>query len=158
MARVHIGPRNLETYSRVSIRALDVCYLITNKTTETPLKEIGSGGVRTCFCNASPFCLEIISTLIIKMHSENCIKNPEFKNVTVVATNPGGTGDSRCFSTNTPRSMKFQQRFIMKSFMSMIQRLPDPTFGLAAETSVIDLAELAFDEAHSGERHCLYPR
>lgn len=78
-------------------------------------------------------------------------QNPEFKDITVVTVNPGGIGDSRVFTSNTPRSVKLQQKFIMKPFMSVIHRLVDPTFRSAAEAG-IELAELAVDKAHPGER------
>jgi len=78
-------------------------------------------------------------------------QDPKFKNITVVGINPGGLGDSRVFGKNTPRSMRIMQRFIMKPFMSVINRLADPTFRSSAEAGV-DVAELAVNKAHPGER------
>ncbi|KAI1254407.1 hypothetical protein MGN70_003809 [Eutypa lata] len=86
-----------------------------------------------------------------RMPPDLCPKNPEFKDITVVTVNPGGIGDSRVFTSNTPRSVKLQQKFIMKPFMSVIHRLVDPTFRSAAEAGV-ELAELAVDKARPGER------
>jgi hypothetical protein len=79
------------------------------------------------------------------------LKNPKFQNITVVTINPGGLGDSRAFTSNTPRSVKLTQRFILKPFMSVIHRLADPTFRSSAEAGV-DVAELAVGKAHPGER------
>ncbi|KAH8647545.1 putative short-chain dehydrogenase [Tricladium varicosporioides] len=77
-------------------------------------------------------------------------QNPKFKNITVVTINPGGLGDSRAFTTNTPSSVKLLQSLVMKPFMSVINRLADPTFRTSAEAGV-DIAELAVDKAHPGE-------
>ncbi|TVY15817.1 WW domain-containing oxidoreductase [Lachnellula arida] len=78
-------------------------------------------------------------------------QNPRFKNITVVAINPGGLGDSRVFTTNTPRSTKLTQRLILKPFMWVINRLVDPTFRSSADAGV-DVAELAVGKARPGER------
>ncbi|KAI0009267.1 putative short-chain dehydrogenase [Xylariaceae sp. FL0662B] len=78
-------------------------------------------------------------------------QNPNFKDITVVAINPGGLGDSRCFTTNTSLSVKLAQKFVLKPFMSVIHRLADPTFRSSAEAAV-DVIELAVDKAHRGER------
>ncbi|RYP81148.1 hypothetical protein DL770_005973 [Monosporascus sp. CRB-9-2] len=73
-----------------------------------------------------------------------------FKNITVVAINPGGIGDSRCFRSNTPSSIRLQS-LIIKWLIPVINRLFDPTFRSAAEAGV-DLIDLAVDKAHPGER------
>ncbi|ETS75028.1 hypothetical protein PFICI_13512 [Pestalotiopsis fici W106-1] len=78
-------------------------------------------------------------------------KNPKFKNITAVAINPGGLADSRAFTSNTPRSIQLLQTFIVKPFMGVINRLADPTLRSSAAAGV-DLAELAVNKAHPGER------
>ncbi|TVY85677.1 WW domain-containing oxidoreductase [Lachnellula willkommii] len=78
-------------------------------------------------------------------------QNRKFKNITVVAINPGGLGDSRVFTTNTPRSIQLTQRFILKPFMWVINSLVDPTFRSSADAGV-DVAELAVGKARPGER------
>ncbi|KAI1213587.1 putative short-chain dehydrogenase [Annulohypoxylon truncatum] len=78
-------------------------------------------------------------------------QNPRFKNITAVAINPGGLGDSRCFTTNTARSTQLAQRFVLKPFMSMIRYLADPTFRSSAEAAV-DVIKLAVDKAYQGEQ------
>ncbi|XDG05315.1 hypothetical protein ABKA04_004930 [Annulohypoxylon sp. FPYF3050] len=78
-------------------------------------------------------------------------KDPRFKNITVVAINPGGLGDSRCFTSNTPLSVQLTQTFILKPFMPIIRHLADPTFRSSAETAS-DVVKLAVDEEYQGEQ------
>ncbi|CAG8978083.1 hypothetical protein HYALB_00000755 [Hymenoscyphus albidus] len=78
-------------------------------------------------------------------------QNPKFKNITVVAINPGGLGDSHVFQINTPRSVQLMQTFIMKPFMSVINYLVDPTFRSSAAAG-LGAAEFAVGKAHTGER------
>jgi NAD(P)-dependent dehydrogenase (short-subunit alcohol dehydrogenase family) len=78
-------------------------------------------------------------------------KSPEFKSITAVTINPGGLGDSRAFSTNTPRSIQLMQKLILKPLMPVINRLADSTFRSSAAAGV-DVAELAVCAAHAGER------
>ncbi|KAI1661765.1 putative short-chain dehydrogenase [Daldinia decipiens] len=77
-------------------------------------------------------------------------QNQKFKNITAVAINPGGLGDSRAFTSNTPRSIQLAQKFVLKPFMSIIQYLADPTFRSSAEAAK-DVIKLAVDEAYQGE-------
>lgn len=79
------------------------------------------------------------------------IKNPKLKDIAVVTINPGGLGDSRCFTSNTPQSMQLKQTFILKPLMGVINRLVDSTFRSSAEAGR-DIAELAVNKAYSGER------
>lgn len=78
-------------------------------------------------------------------------KNPKFKNITAVAINPGGLGDSRAFTSNTPRSVQLAQKFVLKPFMSIIHRLADPTFRSSAEAAK-DVIKLAVDKAYQSEQ------
>ncbi|KAI8954356.1 putative short-chain dehydrogenase [Xylaria longipes] len=79
------------------------------------------------------------------------LQDPKFQNITVVAINPGGLGDSRCFRNNTPRSIQFMSKFVLKPLMPVINRLADPTFRSSAEAGV-DMIEFAVDKAYPGER------
>ncbi|RYP10034.1 hypothetical protein DL765_008233 [Monosporascus sp. GIB2] len=83
--------------------------------------------------------------------ADNGIKNPRFKDITAVAINPGGLGDSRSFRTNTPGSIQFMQKYVLKPLMPLVKRFVDPTFRSSAEAGV-DLVALATDRAHPGER------
>ncbi|KAK7959666.1 uncharacterized protein PG986_004520 [Apiospora aurea] len=76
--------------------------------------------------------------------------NPRLRSITVVAINPGGIGDSRVFTTRTPRFVQLMQTFVLVPLMPLI-RLADPTFRTSAEAA-IDVIELAVGDAHSGER------
>ncbi|KAI1645179.1 putative short-chain dehydrogenase [Daldinia loculata] len=78
-------------------------------------------------------------------------QNPKFKNITAVAINPGGLGDSRAFTSNTPRSVQLAQKFVLKPFMSIIHRLADPTFRSSAEAAK-DVIKLAVDKAYQSEQ------
>ncbi|KAI0468870.1 putative short-chain dehydrogenase [Xylaria cf. heliscus] len=79
------------------------------------------------------------------------LQNHKYQNITVVATNPGGLGDSRCFRNNTPGSIQFMSRFILKPLIPLINRLADPTFRSAAEAGA-DMVELAVNAVYEGER------
>ncbi|KAI2631120.1 putative short-chain dehydrogenase [Xylaria nigripes] len=79
------------------------------------------------------------------------LKNPKFKNITVVAMNPGGLGDSRCFRTNTHVSVQLAARLILKPLMPVINRFVDHTFRSSAEAGA-DMIKLAVNSAHPGER------
>ncbi|KAI1278995.1 putative short-chain dehydrogenase [Xylaria sp. FL0933] len=78
-------------------------------------------------------------------------QNPKFQNITAIAANPGGLGDSRCFRTNTPRSIQFVAKFVLRSLIPVINRLANPTFRSSVEAS-IDMIEYAVNEAHPDER------
>ncbi|RYP51529.1 hypothetical protein DL769_010797 [Monosporascus sp. CRB-8-3] len=83
--------------------------------------------------------------------ADDGLKNPRLKDITAVAINPGGLGDSRSFITNTPGSIQFMQKYVLKPLMPLVKCLVDPTFRSSAEAGV-DLVELATDRAHPGER------
>ncbi|KAI1178054.1 putative short-chain dehydrogenase [Nemania sp. FL0916] len=78
-------------------------------------------------------------------------QSPTFKNITAVAINPGGLGDSRCFTTNTPTSTQLIARFVLKPMIPIINYLIDPTFRSSAAAGV-DIMELAVNEASPGYR------
>ncbi|KAI0891975.1 hypothetical protein F4806DRAFT_500555 [Annulohypoxylon nitens] len=78
-------------------------------------------------------------------------QDPRFKNISVVAINPGGLGDSRCFTSNTPLSVQLTQTFIHKPFIPIIRRLADPTFRSSAEAAS-DVVKLAVDEKYQREQ------
>lgn len=59
--------------------------------------------------------------------------------------------DSRCFTTNTPLSTQLQQMFVVKPFMSVLNRLVDPTLRSSAAAG-IDIADLAVNAACPDER------
>ncbi|KAI1342687.1 hypothetical protein F5Y15DRAFT_312499 [Xylariaceae sp. FL0016] len=81
-----------------------------------------------------------------------CLENdPKFKDITAVAINPGGLGDSRSFTTNTPRSASLLQALVLKPFMPIINRLADHTFRSSAAAAEA-VVKLAVNEAHAGER------
>lgn len=75
-----------------------------------------------------------------------CSKSPDFKDITAVAINPGGIADSRCFTTNAPLSTQLQQMFIVKPFMSVLNRFVDPTLRSSAAAG-IDIADIAVNAA-----------
>ncbi|KAK6220769.1 hypothetical protein LQW54_001961 [Pestalotiopsis sp. IQ-011] len=78
-------------------------------------------------------------------------QSPDFKDITAVAINPGGMADSRCFTTNTPLSTQLQQMFIVKPFMSVLNRFVDPTLRSSAAAGV-DIADIAVNAACPDER------
>ncbi|KAI1350593.1 putative short-chain dehydrogenase [Xylaria sp. FL0043] len=73
--------------------------------------------------------------------------NPKFQNITAIAVNPGGLGDSRCFRTNAPRFIQFMARFVPKPLIPVINRLADPTFRSSVEVGYFTL--LKNDESDS---------
>lgn len=78
-------------------------------------------------------------------------KNTKFRDITAVAINPGGLGDSRCFRTNTPGSIQFVSKYVLKPLIPLINCLADPTFRTSAEAGA-DLIELAVNKAYPGQR------
>ncbi|KAI1735298.1 putative short-chain dehydrogenase [Xylaria scruposa] len=94
---------------------------------------------------------KLLATTWMYPLNDYLLQNPKFQNITVVAINPGGLGDSRCFRNNTPGSIQFMSRFVLKPLIPVIKRLADPTFRSSAEAGA-DIIELAVNVAHPGER------
>lgn len=60
--------------------------------------------------------------------------------------------DSRAFRTNTPSSIKFMQKYILKPLSPVMRYLFDPTFRPSSAAG-IDMVELAVNGAYNnGER------
>ncbi|KAF1961324.1 putative short-chain dehydrogenase [Byssothecium circinans] len=78
-------------------------------------------------------------------------KDSDFYKITAVAQNPGNMGDSRAFRTNTPSSLQFMQKWVMKPLMPVVRRFVDPTFRPSIEAG-IDMVELAVNKTYDGER------
>ncbi|KAI1139190.1 putative short-chain dehydrogenase [Hypoxylon sp. FL0543] len=95
--------------------------------------------------------LKLVITTWLYPLNEYLQKDPKLSKITAVAINPGNLGDSRAFRTNTPNSIKYMQKFVMKPLMPLIRRFADPTFRPSSEAGV-DIIELGVGKADDGER------
>ncbi|KAI1378854.1 putative short-chain dehydrogenase [Hypoxylon crocopeplum] len=95
--------------------------------------------------------LKLVVTTWLYPLNEYLQKDPNLSKVTAVAVNPGNLGDSRAFTTNTPNSIQFMQKFVMKPLMPLIRRFADPTFRPSSEAGR-DIIELGMGKADDGER------
>ncbi|KAI5862349.1 putative short-chain dehydrogenase [Durotheca rogersii] len=95
--------------------------------------------------------LKLVITTWMYPLNEYLQKDPKLSKITVIAVNPGNLGDSRAFRTNTPASIRYAQKFVMRPFMSLVRRFADPTFRPSAEAGA-DIAELGVGRADDGQR------
>ncbi|KAK3935419.1 hypothetical protein QBC46DRAFT_422630 [Diplogelasinospora grovesii] len=79
-------------------------------------------------------------------------QDPALSGVTAVAINPGNLTDSRAMQTNTPQSLVWAQRLIVRPLQPLL-KLKDPSLRPSAAAAV-DLVELATNRAHPNERGC----
>lgn len=78
-------------------------------------------------------------------------QDPDLKNITAVAINPGNLIDSRALRTNTPKSMPILQTFVYKPLLPLLKLAMGPTLRTAAPAGA-DVAELALNDKYVGER------
>ncbi|CAG8953014.1 hypothetical protein HYFRA_00003206 [Hymenoscyphus fraxineus] len=77
-------------------------------------------------------------------------KDPKFSKITVVTINPGNLTDSRALTVDTPSSIYYMSKLIVRPFRPLL-RFVDPTMRTAAEAGA-DVIELATNNAHPGKR------
>ncbi|KAH6655957.1 hypothetical protein BKA67DRAFT_657854 [Truncatella angustata] len=77
-------------------------------------------------------------------------QDAQLKDITVVVTNPGNLADSRALLVNTPLKLTILSKFVLRPLRPLLS-LMDPTARTAAAAG-IDVARLATNEAHPGER------
>lgn len=78
-------------------------------------------------------------------------QDPNLKNITAVAVNPGNLVDSRALRNHTPKSMSLMQTFVYKPLLPLLKLLVGPTLRTAAPAGA-DVAELALNDKYAGER------
>jgi len=77
-------------------------------------------------------------------------RDAQLKNITTVVMNPGNLADSRALLVNTPRKLIILSKFVLRPLRPLFSMM-DPTARTSA-TAGIDVARLATNEAHPGER------
>ncbi|KUJ21389.1 NAD(P)-binding protein [Mollisia scopiformis] len=77
-------------------------------------------------------------------------QNTELRNITAIVMNPGNLAHSRAMLVNTPYKLVFLRKFVLRPLLPLL-KMTDPTARIAA-AAAIDVARLATNEAHPGER------
>ncbi|KAF2788463.1 NAD(P)-binding protein [Melanomma pulvis-pyrius CBS 109.77] len=77
-------------------------------------------------------------------------KDPQLKNITAVAINPGNLSDSRALRVNTPKGLQFMSKYIVQPLRPLL-RFVDATMRTSKEAG-IDVAKLATGQVFPGER------
>ncbi|KAF4616258.1 hypothetical protein G7Y89_g15148 [Cudoniella acicularis] len=77
-------------------------------------------------------------------------RDAQLKDITTVVMNPGNLADSRALLVNTPRKLIILSKFVLRPLRPLLSMM-DPTARTVA-TAGIDVARLATNETHPGER------
>ncbi|KAL5343839.1 hypothetical protein BJX70DRAFT_393261 [Aspergillus crustosus] len=68
--------------------------------------------------------------------------HPTLHRITAIAVNPGNLADSRALTVNTPATLKFVSRFVIRPSLFLLRRFADPTMRTFAEAAadIVDFA------------------
>ncbi|OAQ59573.1 short-chain dehydrogenase [Pochonia chlamydosporia 170] len=78
-------------------------------------------------------------------------KDPNLKNVTAIAVNPGNMVDSRALRTNTPPSLHKMQTFVYRPLLPILRLIMGPTLRTAAPAGA-DVVDLTLSPEYAGKR------
>ncbi|KAI8622889.1 hypothetical protein F5Y19DRAFT_483679 [Xylariaceae sp. FL1651] len=78
-------------------------------------------------------------------------RDPALNKITAVAIDPGVLCDSRAFTTNTPNSIIYMQKFLLRPFQPVYRLLGNKDFRSSAQAAV-DVVELATNKAQTDAR------